>query len=509
MESSDSLSSSQEQPRKWRRKKTHLTTGKKLRRHLSSDNMELLSSSGNSDLSTTGTQVTPVKFRAFGNQTFSCEMSSASTTTCDSPCEETFVQTENSSHKLLNSVDSLHPTIRDLISDGTLKSMCDILAQYNQLQDFRNLLVSIANGKIPPENICWLLNLHLGKYMTLDSTTQMRWHKDIVEFFSIVYILFGASAINVLRGPMHFSDIVMENVEKGKFDPSMSKINIPIPSINTIRNISTGYPKEIPVGLVQHTLDIAQQAKEKGCQYILSFDGKLVAKGFKGETYGDINLWGVEKPISLQATLDLLKRNIRTAERIADTLTTNTVFRRTMALQSLLTQVSSRIRNLRKSISGEHHIRLKIVKMIHNQTLDQKQRYSYKMQLSFLNEHSARCDSQIGRALVLNKRITKALSQCRKNLDVFSNQAAVELQKQNNAYFLFNVERNSNYFDLDLRENSDIVKQRSDKWMELRKSAKVTGSTLYKALGLSSLSDLKQHHYQFVKKRSPPHSLMM
>ena len=395
MESSDSLFSSQEQPRKWRRKKTHLTTGKKLRRHLSSDNMELLSSSGNSDLSTTGTQVTPLKFRAFGNQTCSCEMSSASTT-CDSPCEDTFVQTENSSHKLLNNVDSLHPTIRDLICDGTLKSMCDILAQYNQLQDFRNLLVSIANGKIPPDNICWLLNLHLGKYMMLDSTTQMCWHKDIVEFFFIVYILFGASAINVLRGPMHFSDIVMENVEKGKFDSPMSKINIPIPSINTIRNISTGYPKEIPVGLVQHTLDIAQQAKDKGCQYILSFDGKLVAKGFKGETYGDINLWGVEKPISLQATLDLLKRNIRTAERIADTLTTNTVFRRTMALQSLLTQVSSRIRNLRKSISGEHHICLKIVKMIHNQTLDQKQRYSYKMQLSFLNEHSARCDSQIG-----------------------------------------------------------------------------------------------------------------
>ena len=71
-------------------------------------------------------------------------------------------------------------------------------------------------------------------------------------------------------------------------------------------------------------------------------------------------------------------------------------------------------------------------------------------------------------------------------------------------FFLFSAERNSQYFDLSLSQNYNIIKQRSTAWLTLRKTAKVTGSTLYNALGLSSLSDLKQHHYQFIKKRSPP-----
>ena len=83
-------------------------------------------------------------------------------------------------------------------------------------------------------------------------------------------------------------------------------------------------------------------------------------------------------------------------------------------------------------------------------------------------------------------------------------QPVVNLQHQNNAFFLFPAERNSQYFDLNVKENFDIVKQWSDTWFDLRKKAKVTGSTMHNALGLSSLTDLRQHHYQFVKKRSCP-----
>ena len=75
---------------------------------------------------------------------------------------------------------------------------------------------------------------------------------------------------------------------------------------------------------------------------------------------------------------------------------------------------------------------------------------------------------------------------------------------QNNTYFLFSTDELSQNFDLDAPENTDLIKQRTEKWFTIRKKAKITGSTLYNALGLSSLADLKQHHYQFVKKRSPP-----
>ena len=213
---------------------------------------------------------------------------------------------------------------------------------------------------------------------------------------------------------------------------------------------------------------------------------------------------GIEKPISLQSALMLLKHNLQSADVITKPLKQGSLFRRIMHLQSLLNQVSWRIMTLRKHVTGEHFLRLKIVKMVNNQTLDKRQKYSYQMQLSFLKEHSARCDSQIGRSLSLNKRITQCLAECHRNMEVFSSQPVVNLQQQNNAFFLFSAERNSEYFDLSLSQNYDIIKQRSATWLTLQKTAKVTGSTLYNALGLSSLSDLKQHHYQFIKKHSPP-----
>ena len=61
---------------------------------------------------------------------------------------------------------------------------------------------------------------------------------------------------------MHFSGLVMENVDKGNFDPLTAKINLPILSITTLRSNSTVYDKEIPIGLVDHTLDMAEVAGE-------------------------------------------------------------------------------------------------------------------------------------------------------------------------------------------------------------------------------------------------------
>ena len=151
-------------------------------------------------------------------------------------------------------IQDLPKSFQEMIQNGTLNILCNILSQYQQLQDFENLLWNISCGKIDPNNICWLLNIHLGRLTSVSSTTQMRWNQEIVKFFSVVYILFGASAINVLCGPMHFSNLVMENVDQGKFNPATAKINLPIPSVTTLRSLSTGFPKEIPVGLVQHSL---------------------------------------------------------------------------------------------------------------------------------------------------------------------------------------------------------------------------------------------------------------
>ena len=98
----------------------------------------------------------------------------------------------------------------------------------------------------------------------------------------------------------------------------------------------------------------------------------------------------------------------------------------------------------------------------------------------------------------------KTLALCKENIDTFAENKVVLFGDHRNAYFLHDTAYTGKFFNLEVRENWDLVKQRSPEWFKLQKTAKVTGSTLYRALGLESLSDLKSHHYEFIKNRSPP-----
>ena len=52
--------------------------------------------------------------------------------------------------------------------------------------------------------------------------------------------------------------------------------------------------------------------------------------------------------------------------------------------------------------------------------------------------------------------------------------------------------------------NIQFVKQRSEKWFQICKQARVTGSTLNAVLGLDTLQKQKQHHYIHVHGWQPP-----
>ena len=52
----------------------------------------------------------------------------------------------------------------------------------------------------------------------------------------------------------------------------------------------------------------------------------------------------------------------------------------------------------------------------------------------------------------------------------------------------------------DDRKNPMLIKQHSEEWFQLRKEAPVTGSTLYKAIGLSWLKDQKKYFQEQMKK---------
>ena len=69
---------------------------------------------------------------------------------------------------------------------------------------------------------------------------------------------------------------------------------------------------------------MAQEEVQKGVQYVLGFDGKMVAQGCKGESDGDVNLWGREKP-SITSAVNILKIRTKCSKDIDFTSKENNI----------------------------------------------------------------------------------------------------------------------------------------------------------------------------------------
>ena len=177
------------------------------------------------------------------------------------------------------------------------------------------LITALSNGCLKSSNLAWKCTLDMGQLSMCTTTTNMLYDKDCVEFFSLFNLIFGSSAIIILRGTAHFGTFVNVMNQRGLYNPTEGNNNFPIPSINTLRKVTCGYPSNIGIGLIEHSLDMVQEQAENGDQFVISFGGKMVAQGCKNECNSDVNLWGREKP-NLNGTIRKLCRCIDSASSV-------------------------------------------------------------------------------------------------------------------------------------------------------------------------------------------------
>ena len=175
-----------------------------------------------------------------------------------------------------------------LQENNSLAKFAEILHNNGQTQKFVNCIKTIADGKFEVTNMCWKSFLDMGSLFTVKSTTQMEYDSEWLEFCQVIYHMFGAGVLNVLRGRGHFSHVTGNKRSKSKYNTVDGEFNFPIPSIPTLKKLNIGFPSEIPVGFVEQSLALAEEQGRCGSQFILSFDGKLVAPGCKGEQTGAV-----------------------------------------------------------------------------------------------------------------------------------------------------------------------------------------------------------------------------
>ena len=85
---------------------------------------------------------------------------------------------------------------------------------------------------------------------------------------------------------------------RNEFNPFATKINFAVPSVTTLNNVHSEVSCIVHPGILESIFeDLAVKYPHNVKEFVLVFDGKGLSQGLKGESLGDINLWGMRKGI--------------------------------------------------------------------------------------------------------------------------------------------------------------------------------------------------------------------
>ena len=258
--------------------------------------------------------------------------------------------------------------------------------------------------------------------------------------------------------------------------------------------VQTQSPKKSPPGIID---DVVQQvAKDDKKDYVLAIDGKKVAQGLT-ESYGDIDLRGYEKP-SLKETNEqnehetqlLASLDSQIPPHMAPDCKLSSILPGPSShilenLQSIATAISQRIRDIRDLHRRQRFLKQKLEKL-QARNIDHKDKYTFA--ISNTNNRMFRCRAAIKSGLNLNDLLCEIGSQLGSAGHMFQTGLTLDLNAQQNIVQLKTPEDLPNTF-----QGPEYIKQRTEAWFGIRKSAPVTGSTLHTALGLRQLKMQKQH----------------
>ena len=99
-----------------------------------------------------------------------------------------------------NDVPTYGNTLLSLLTESNdFEKFAEELHNNNQTNKFVKTISSLTSGSIDFCNIAWKAALDMGHLFSCESTTQMEYDKEWLEFCQVLYHMFGAGVINALR----------------------------------------------------------------------------------------------------------------------------------------------------------------------------------------------------------------------------------------------------------------------------------------------------------------------
>ena len=380
--------------------------------------------------------------------------------------------------------DFLLKCIEEISKTENLTKAVTNLEQDGLLGDFVSLVTQLADGMMKPTDITFLSLLDKVRFAGCSSSSQMRYHDITKLFWNIAYKEGNGKVLRFLSGPKHTGKVLSGEVERGHYIPAKASLNFAIPSTKTLnQTMKTGPFKERSINpgiILKNILNLP-----KNVDYILDSDGKLLKEGLMGKDVGDINLWGFEeKPTSN----DILQRLVQCEDALNEVNMDCTVDN----LNTLLHNISLLICDMRSARVTQEMRKNRLVKA--QEKHPEPSKFQYGMNCYYAGVFKLKTNIKCLLSFVDN--ILDLLSIFNETTNLVSTEK-LRISEHQNCRLLLSPQVMSKKYDL-LGTFSFLAKQRSPEWHQLRKRAKVTGSTLYNAIGLRTTTDHRKHYKQFI-----------
>lgn len=376
---------------------------------------------------------------------------------------------------------------------GLLSKVVQELTKWGFETDILQFFRLVSESRFPMQNISFLLWLEVIRWYQQGTSTTMRYMNQTKLFWKLGWRLFGGRFIRFMGGFKNQSQIVHGETERGYFNPDSSKLNFAIPSVDILREFCPyGNENSKPRKPGIYT-DVMGKAAEvlKDTSVCLTFDGKKIKQGLTAKS-GDIDILGFEEGLSLTdrknelaellnklQALSILLSDLNELDNVEEMheTTKNEVLQMLRDLHSTVSKLAQDIRELR---TKKEFAKSKFIERGGSEWRHGKFVYV----ISAIHAHLYDIDC------FLKTYMETLMKMC---------SCIVDLNDANGEFVVrqeVNLTANENYVPLPdgiETDNPRLIKQRSEKWHNIRSKAVITGSTIYKALGLESLKLQKEY----------------
>ena len=175
-------------------------------------------------------------------------------------------------------------TVNKIMNRQMIGQLVRKLDRHKLTNDFVFSLQAMARGDIPVNNIPHLAHLETMRFHRCPDSRCMWYSNKMKKFWHCFYKVGGGPPLRLLSGP--------KGIGINNYQPSACRINFAVPSTNTIRNFDESDSLKIIGPSIFNPIieKIAETISNTPKEFILSYDGKSVRTGLKGNNCGDVDL---------------------------------------------------------------------------------------------------------------------------------------------------------------------------------------------------------------------------